>query len=218
MPFPTPKRGKPAEAKIDPATGDVTVNDDIIIRYSGCLGCYSSCGNRVKIDRATGTILSVGGNPYHPSCAYPFLNHEEPLEEAYRTMSFAPGEGNVRRATVCARGQATLDAYSQPNRVTVPLKRAGRRGEGKWKAISWEQLITEVTEGGQLFADLGETQNIEGLKAIHDTSTPLDPVQPGLGPKSNQLVCLGGRGDGRSTGSRFPSAFGSINNYGHGAS
>lgn len=216
--FPVAKRGKPVEAKIDADTGALTINEDVIVRYSGCLGCYSSCGNRVKLDRATGKIFSVAGNPYHPSCAYPFLDRDESLETAYRTFGFANDESKASRGTICGRGQATLDAYFQPDRVTVPLKRAGKRGEGKWKAIGWDQLIKEVTEGGQLFAELGETQNIEGLKAIHDTQTPLDPARPGLGPKSCQLVCLGGRGDGRGTGSRFPGAFGSINNYGHGAS
>ena len=190
--FPEQKHGNPVEATIDPKTGDVTVNEDVIVRNSACLGCYSSCGNRLKLDRASGRLLSVGGNPYHPSCAYPYLNFEDPLEEAYRTMSFAHGKGNIVRATVCGRGQGTQNGYSQPDRVTVPLKRAGKRGEGKWRPITWDQLITEVTEGGKLFADIGENQDIEGFKALHDTEKPMNPDQPDLGPISNQVVFLGG--------------------------
>lgn len=216
--FPEIKSGQPIEAKVDTSTGKVTVNEDILVRYSACLGCYSSCGNRVKIDRATGRLITVGGNPYHPNNAYPYLNFEEPLEKAYLSMSFANGEGNYTRGTLCGRGQGTQDAYSQPDRITSPLKRAGKRGEGKWEPIEWDQLIKEVTEGGKLFADIGEDQDIEGFKGIHDTTTPLDAAQPGLGPKSNQYVGLGGRGDGRATlAGRFASCFGSINNYGHGA-
>ena len=216
--FPEQKHGQPIEATIDPATGKVEVNEDVIVRYSACLGCYSSCGNRLKLDRESGRLLSVGGNPYHPSCAYPFLNFGEPLEEAYLSMSYAPSKGNLTRGTSCGRGQATQDAYSQPDRVTAPLKRAGKRGEGKWKPISWDDLITEVTEGGKLFADIGEDQDIEGFKALHDTKTPMNPDQPDLGPVSNQVVFLGGRGDGRTTiGTRFVNCFGSINQYGHGA-
>ncbi|MDD5925452.1 MAG: molybdopterin-dependent oxidoreductase, partial [Ellagibacter isourolithinifaciens] len=108
------------------------------------------------------------------------------------------------------------DGYGQPDRITMPLKRAGARGEGKWKPISWDQLIKEVTEGGKLFADIGEDQEIEGFLSIHDTETPLNPDEPTLGPKSNQFVLLGGRGDGRTTfGGRFANCFGSINQYGH---
>lgn len=215
--LPVAQSGKPVEATVDPRTGDILPNDDVIVRYSACLGCYSCCGNRVHIDRATGKIFSVGGNPYNPNNAYPFLNHTEPLETAYRSMSYAAG-GQGTRGALCGRGNATWNAYSQPDRITVPLKRAGKRGEGKWKPIGWDQLIDELYEGGKLFADIGEDREIAGFRALHDTQTPLDPDSPELGPIANQLVMLGSRGDGRSNvGSRFSSAFGTKNNIGHGA-
>ena len=217
--FPAPTTGKPIEAKVDPTTGDVTVNPDVLVRYSSCVGCYSACGNRVKVDRETGRILGVGGNPYHPGCAYPYLDFNAPLTEAYQSMSYANGKGNELRGTICGRGNGTLDAVSQPDRITMPLKRAGKRGEGKWKPISWEQLITEVTEGGKLFEEIGEDQEVMGFKALHDTETPMNPDEPSLGPVSNQLVIMGGRSDGRGNfSSRFSSTFGTINQYGHGSS
>lgn len=210
--------GQPVEASVDPKTGKVTVNEDVIIRYSACLGCYSSCGNRLKLNREADTLYSVGGNPYNPACANPYLPFDASLEDAYRSMSYANGAGNVTRGTVCGRGQATQDGYAQPDRITMPLKRAGKRGEGKWKPISWDQLIKEVTEGGKLFAEIGEDQEVEGFLSLHDTETPIDAEQPKLGPKSNQLVVLGGRGDGRTVfGTRFANCFGSINQYGHGS-
>src|SRR5699024_5395871 len=69
--FPEPSKfgGIKPEAKIDLATGEVDVNKDILMRHSACLGCYSSCGNRVKIDKATGRVLKVEGNPYNPNNA-----------------------------------------------------------------------------------------------------------------------------------------------------
>ena len=143
--FPPPQTGKPVEAKVDPKTGDVSVNEDVIVRYSGCVGCYQSCGNRIKLDRATGRVLGVGGNPYNPADAYPFLDFEAPLTEAYQSLSYANGKGNQLRGTVCGRGNGTLDGYTQPDRITVPLKRAGKRGEGKWKPIGWDQLLKEVS-------------------------------------------------------------------------
>lgn len=215
--LPSKETGKAVEARVDLKTGEVTPNEDVITRFSACLGCYSCCGNRVHIDRSTGKILSVGGNPYNPNNAYPFLNHTEPLEAAYRSMSCAKGGQQVRGA-LCGRGNGTWDAYRQPDRITVPLKRAGKRGEGKWKPIGWDQLIEELVEGGKLFADLGEDREIEGFRALHDTQTPLDPEAPELGPIANQLVMMGSRGDGRSNaGSRFSSAFGTKNDIGHGA-
>ena len=214
--FPKPAVGNPIEAKVDVKTGEVQVNEDVIVRNSTCVGCYQSCGNRIKLDRETGRMLSVGGNPYHPTCAFPTLPFEAPLTESYQAMSYADGKGNLLRGTICGRGNGTFDAADQPTRITVPLKRAGKRGEGKWEPISWEQLVTEVTEGGQLFAHLGEDQYIEGFKAVHDTETPIDEAQPGLGPKSNQIIIWNTRADGRrSLNARFAQTFGMLNNFSH---
>lgn len=209
----------PVEATVDPKTGEVEVNDEVIVRNSACLGCYSSCGNRVRLTKDGSRILTTGGNPYHPSCAYPYLDFDAPLEEEYRSLSFANGKGNMLRGSVCGRGNASLDGYTQPDRITTPLKRAGARGEGKWKPIGWNALIDEVTEGGRLFADIGEDREIEGFKALHDTETPLNPREPSLGPVSNQLVALGGRSDGRTNiSSRFTNCFGTLNFYYHSSS
>ncbi len=217
--FPPPQTGKPVEAKVDPKTGDVSVNEDVIVRYSGCVGCYQSCGNRIKLDRATGRVLGVGGNPYNPSGAVKPLPFEAPLEEAYRSMSYANGAGNLTRGTICGRGNGTLDAVSQPGRITTPLKRAGKRGEGKWKPIGWDQLLKEVTEGGKLFAEIGEDHDIEGFKAVHDTVTPINPEQPDLGPKSNQIIIWNTRADGRrQLNARFAQTFGTVNNFSHNSS
>ncbi|QKF07695.1 molybdopterin-dependent oxidoreductase [Berryella wangjianweii] len=206
----------PVEARVDEATGAVKVNDEVIVRNTGCLGCYSSCGSRVRLNRDATRILTVGGNPYHPSCAYPYLPFEAPLDDSYRAMSFAPGTGNLLRGSVCGRGNASLDGYTQPDRITMPLKRAGARGEGRWRPISWDKLIDEVVEGGKIFAELGEDRHVAGFRELHDTETPLNPEQPDLGPVSNQYVALGGRSDGRyMMSSRFASAYGSTNFYYH---
>ena len=218
--FPKAQTGKPVEATVDPATGDIKVNEDVIVRNSGCVGCYQSCGNRIKIDRETGRMLGVGGNPSHPSCTNPPLPFEAPLTDEILSMSYASVEGNSNqvRSTVCGRGQGTLDSALHANRITVPLKRAGKRGEGKWKPISWEQLITEVTEGGKLFEEIGEDYEIEGFKSVHSTD-PIDPEQPNLGPKSNQILIWNTRADGRrELNSRFAKTFGTVNTYSHNSS
>lgn len=214
--FPAPRVGKPIEAKVDTKTGAVEVNEDVIVRNSTCVGCYQSCGNRIKIDRETGRMLGVGGNPYNPTSAFPALPFEAPLTDEYQSMSYADGKGNLLHGTVCGRGNGTLDAADQPTRITVPLKRAGKRGEGKWRPISWEQLVTEVTEGGKLFAEIGEDQQIEGFKAVHDTETPIKADEPALGPKSNQVIIWNTRADGRRMlNSRFATTFGTLNNFSH---
>lgn len=214
--YPKGSKGQPVEATVDVKTGEVKVNEDVLVRYSACLGCYSSCGNRVKIDRKTGRILHVGGNPYNPACSFPYLPFETPLEKAYLSLSYANGEGNSTRGTLCQRGNASLDSYSQPDRLSTPLKRAGKRGEGKWRPISWSELIDEVVEGGKIFSELGEDTEVEGFRKVRDLDALIDEKQPMLGAKSNQLVFIGGRGDGRTiVAERFAKCFGTVNHYAH---
>ncbi len=212
-------RCQPVEATVDPKTGAVTPNPDILMQNSACLGCYASCGNRIKIDKKTEQIMRVMGNPYNPMSTEPHLSMKAPLTDAYLAFSQFENRGNDQRAILCQRGNATLTAHLDPNRILVPLKRTGPRGSGKWKPISWETLVEETVEGGKLFSDIGEDREIEGFRACRDIETPLDPDAPELGPKSMQVVEMGGRGDGRSafTG-RFMGAYGSMNSYGHGYS
>jgi anaerobic selenocysteine-containing dehydrogenase len=47
---------------------------------------------------------------------------------------------------VCILGLSGLQLLYGPNRVKTPLKRTGNRGEGKWKAISWDEALSEVSQ------------------------------------------------------------------------
>ena len=53
-------------------------------------------------------------------------------------------EGGI--GELCPRGMASIQFEYSPTRVLYPLKRVGKRGEGKWKRISWDQAITEIAE------------------------------------------------------------------------
>jgi tetrathionate reductase subunit A len=72
------------------------------------------------------------------------------------------------------------------------MKRAGKRGEGKWQRISFEQLIKEVVEGGNLFGE----GHVDGLRTIRDL-TPVDAKHPAYGPKANQLLVTNTSDEGR---------------------
>ncbi|GAB6174232.1 tetrathionate reductase subunit A [Paradesulfitobacterium aromaticivorans] len=217
-PTPYDHEALPVEMRIDPKTGKVELNPDVALRNSVCLGCWSNCGNRVKVDKKTGKILRVLGNPYHPSNAEPHLPFATPLMESYKSLGQYQEIGHTGRATVCQRGNAAYQMVYDPNRILTPLKRAGKRGEGKWKPITWEQAVQETVEGGELFQEIDENMRVEGLRQVRDLKTPLNPEQPEWGPKVNQLVFIGGRDDGRTEfANRFiTKSFGSPNFYGHG--
>jgi anaerobic selenocysteine-containing dehydrogenase len=53
------------------------------------------------------------------------------------------------RGVLCPKGHAVLDILYAPDRLRVPLKRIGERGEGKWEQISWEEALGLVAENLQ---------------------------------------------------------------------
>ena len=50
----------------------------------------------------------------------------------------------VNDGGICLLGLSGLQLLYGPTRVTGPLKRVGKRGQGQWKAISWKAAIEEV--------------------------------------------------------------------------
>lgn len=171
--------------------GNLIGNDKQRVAPSMCFGCWSLCGVRVRIDNNTDNILRIAGNPYHPLSSEQKIPFETPVKEAYLSLT---GEAGIEgRSTACARGNAMMDIQNSPYRITQPLKRVGKRGEGKWQPISYEQLVKEVVEGGDLFGE----GHVDGLKAMRDVTTPVDRKNPEYGPLANQLLMTNAGNEGR---------------------
>ncbi len=56
---------------------------------------------------------------------------------------------------ICAKGQGGVGQYTDPDRILHPMRRVGKRGEGKWKRISWDEALTEVTARLKKLRDAG---------------------------------------------------------------
>ncbi len=50
------------------------------------------------------------------------------------------------RGMMCARGNAGAWTPYDPDRVKYPLIRTGKRGEGKWRKVSWEEAYAYIAE------------------------------------------------------------------------
>ncbi|MBK6318376.1 MAG: molybdopterin-dependent oxidoreductase [Dehalococcoidia bacterium] len=46
----------------------------------------------------------------------------------------------------CMQGTSWSQSLHGPDRAQFPLKRAGKRGEGKWDRISWDQALREISD------------------------------------------------------------------------
>lgn len=87
-----------------------------ILSPTTCFNCESACGLLAYIDKATKEIQKFEGNPEHPGS----------------------------RGRNCAKGPATLNQITDPDRILHPLKRAGKRGEGKWEQVSWNAVVDDL--------------------------------------------------------------------------
>ncbi|NOX63712.1 MAG: molybdopterin-dependent oxidoreductase [Chloroflexi bacterium] len=81
-----------------------------------CFNCESACGLLAYVDKTSFEIKKFEGNPAHPGS----------------------------RGRNCAKGPATHNQIYDPERILYPLKRVGKRGEGKWKRITWDQALDEI--------------------------------------------------------------------------
>lgn len=85
--------------------------------FSTCKICPGACGIRVRLIEGKKAV-KIEGNPNHP----------------------------VNRGGLCPLGLAGLQyLYQEDIRVKSPLKRIGGRGEGKWKLISRDEALSELT-------------------------------------------------------------------------
>ncbi len=96
-----------------------------------CFNCESACGLLAYVDKETQEIRKFEGNPYHPGS----------------------------RGRNCAKGPATINQITDPDRILYPLKRVGERGEGKWVRVSWEELLDDIA--GKIRKALQEGRNNE---------------------------------------------------------
>ncbi|SFC63161.1 DMSO/selenate family reductase complex A subunit [Pragia fontium] len=92
------------------------------IKYSACL---VNCGSRcpLKVHVKDGVITKIAN------------------ESIYDDSTF--GEHQIRP---CLRGRSVRWKTYNPDRVKYPMLRTGKRGEGKFKRISWDEATTILAE------------------------------------------------------------------------
>ena len=97
---------------------------------STCGICQIGCGILVHVDN--GRVIKVEGDP------------ESPLNEG----------------VLCSKGLASLEYLYHPNRLQRPLKRLGKRGEGKWLPVSWDEALDTIAN------ELAKTRDKYGAESV----------------------------------------------------
>jgi anaerobic selenocysteine-containing dehydrogenase len=81
-----------------------------------CFNCESACGLLAYVDKDTLEVRKYEGNPEHPGS----------------------------RGRNCAKGPATLNQATDPDRILFPLKRTGARGANQWQRVTWDEALDDV--------------------------------------------------------------------------
>lgn len=110
--------------------------------HSTCTLCPGGCGITVK--KVGDRAVKIEGMKGHP----------------------------VNNGGICILGLSGLQLLYGPTRVKSPLKRAGRRGEGKWAEISWEEAIQEVAGTLQKIRAEGDAHTVAGIMASNRGTLP----------------------------------------------
>ncbi len=97
----------------DPAAWPRKVERRYTIVPTVCFNCEASCGLLAYVDKETGAIRKLEGNPFNPGS----------------------------RGRNCAKGPATLNQVNDVERILYPMKRVGPRGGGRWERTSWSEVL-----------------------------------------------------------------------------
>ncbi len=85
--------------------------------------CPDTCGLLVEVK--DGKAVKVSGDPEHP----------------------------FTRGTLCVKMNHYEDTVHSPLRLTHPMLRAGTKGSGEFRSVSWEEAIDRIAEGWQKIID-----------------------------------------------------------------
>jgi len=100
----------------DPKAWPKKVERRFMLVPTVCFNCEAACGLVAYVDKETFEIRKLEGNPLHPAS----------------------------RGRNCAKGPATINQVKDPERILYPLKREGKRGEGGWARVSWDEVLNDL--------------------------------------------------------------------------
>ena len=85
----------------------------------------------------------------------PIIGHVEDGE----LVKISPQFNSIRTdGRLCAKGQAGVNQVYDPDRLLFPLRRVGKRGEGKWKRVTWDEALGEIAQRMKKLRDEGHPE------------------------------------------------------------
>jgi len=115
------------------------------------------------------------------------------VKEGVVTKVEAADMPDPRCRHICARGLSTIQMLYHPDRLKYPMKRMGKRGEGKWERISWDEALDTIATK---IKKIGEKYGPSSLLWCCATIGGLDLIYASLaGSLQGSFVSIIGDGD-----------------------
>lgn len=101
-----------------------------------CQACQCECGVLVQIENDR--VVKIEGDPNHP----------------------------LNKGFTCIKGKSYHEFLYHPDRLKYPIKRIGKRGEGKWERVSWNDALNNIS---QALTKIKENYGAESFASLHGT-------------------------------------------------
>lgn len=131
-----------------------------------CQLCSTVCGIVGHVK--DGRLLKIEGNPNDPNS----------------------------RGKLCAKGHAGLNHVYHPERLLYPLRRVGERGEGKWKRVSWDEALDEISDRLKAVRESGRPEEFAFHQGRQRSKDAIKRFLDAFGTKtqlSHRSLCSGNR-------------------------
>ncbi|MFZ3045329.1 MAG: molybdopterin-dependent oxidoreductase, partial [Desulfatirhabdiaceae bacterium] len=69
-------------------------------------------------------------------------------------------DGYLNQGYICTKGRFAHQKLDHPDRLKTPLRRIGKRGDGKWESISWDDALNTISD------TLSRIRNDHGAKSV----------------------------------------------------
>ncbi len=143
-----------------------------LIKLGAASGAALASGGILKNNALAGTLkLQEGGRDFSPetgkerkmipTACWSCVTRDSMIGfvEDGRLVKLEGHPDSIRgMGKLCAKGVAGINQLYDPDRVLYPMKRVGKRGKGKWKRISWDEALTELSSRLKKLRDDGHPE------------------------------------------------------------
>jgi thiosulfate reductase / polysulfide reductase chain A len=126
------KRRKENDKRIiEKVVPEDTADSKVEWKYGGCQACMGLAPCPVRVKVIDGRVVKIEG------------------------QKIPEMDGKL-----CAKGHALISQLYRPDRIRYPMRRIGKKGEGKFKRITWDEAFTEIASVLKKYRDEGHPEYV----------------------------------------------------------